>query len=117
MKNIMSLIVHWLISTASLIIVAYLIPGIEIRGLGAALIAAIVIGLVNATIGFILKILTLPLTVVTLGLFWLVINALMLQLAAALVPGFYVSGFWSAFFGAIILSLVNIVLRSLVATW
>ncbi|MGE5820599.1 MAG: phage holin family protein [Deltaproteobacteria bacterium] len=113
----MSLIVHWLISTASLIIVAYLIPGIEIRGLGAALIAAIVIGLVNATIGFILKILTLPLTVVTLGLFWLVINALMLQLAAALVPGFYVSGFWSAFFGAIILSLVNMVLRSLVATW
>lgn len=112
----MSLIVHWLISTASLIIVAYLIPGIEIRGLGAALIAAIVIGLVNATIGFILKILTLPLTVVTLGLFWLVINALMLQLAAALVPGFYVSGFWSAFFGAIILSLVNMVLRSLVAT-
>jgi putative membrane protein len=113
----MSLIVHWLISTASLIIAAYLIPGIEIRGLGAALIAAIVIGLVNATIGFILKILTLPLTVVTLGLFWLVINALMLQLAAALVPGFYVSGFWSAFFGAIILSLVNMVLRSLVATW
>ena len=113
----MGLIVHWLISTVSLIIVAYLIPGIEIRGLGAAFIAAIVIGLVNATIGFILKILTLPLTVVTLGLFWLVINALMLQLAAALVPGFYVSGFWSAFFGAIILSLVNMVLRSLVATW
>jgi putative membrane protein len=110
----MSLIVHWLISTASLIIVAYLIPGIEIRGLGPALIAPIVIGLVNATIGFILKILTLPLTVLTLGLFWLIINALMLQLAAALVPGFYVSGFWSAFFGAIILSLVNMVLRSLV---
>jgi putative membrane protein len=109
------LIVHWLISTASLIIVAYLIPGIEIRGPGAALIAPIVIGLVNATIGFILKILTLPLTVLTLGLFWFVINALMLQLAAALVPGFYVSGFWSAFFGAIILSLVNMVLRSLVA--
>ena len=110
----MSLIVHWLISTASLIIVAYLIPGIEIRGLGPALIAPIVIGLVNATIGFILKILTLPLTVLTLGLFWLIINALMLQLAAALVPGFYVSGFWSAFFGAIVLSLVNMVLRSLV---
>jgi putative membrane protein len=111
----MSLVVHWLISTASLIIVAYLIPGIEIRGLGPALIAPIVIGLVNATIGFILKILTLPLTVLTLGLFWLIINALMLQLAAALVPGFYVSGFWSAFFGAIVLSLVNMVLRSLVA--
>ena len=113
----MSLIVHWLISTASLLIVAYLIPGIEIRDLGAALIASIVIGLVNATIGFVLKILTLPLTILTLGLFWFVINALMLQLAAALVPGFYVSGFWSAFLGAIILSLVNMALRSLVAGW
>lgn len=113
----MALIVHWLISAASLVIVAYLIPGIEIRGLGTALIAPLVIGLVNATIGFILKILTLPLTVLTLGLFWLIINALMLQLAAALVPGFYVSGFWSAFFGAIILSLVNMLLRSLVGGW
>jgi putative membrane protein len=113
----MGLIVHWLISAASLVIVAYLIPGIEIRGLGTALIAPVVIGLVNATLGFILKILTLPLTVLTLGLFWFVINALMLQLAAALVPGFYVSGFWSAFLGAIILSLVNMALRSLVAGW
>lgn len=112
-----SLLLHWLLSTASLLIVAYLIPGIEIHGLGTALIAPIVIGLVNATIGFILKILTIPLTVLTLGLFWLVINALMLQLAAALVPGFYVSGFWSAFFGAIILSVVNMALRSLVTTW
>lgn len=113
----MGLIVHWLISAASLIIVAYLMPGIEIRGLGTALIAPLVIGLVNATIGFILKILTLPLTILTLGLFWLIINALMLQLAAVLVPGFYVSGFWSAFFGAIILSLVNMILRSLVSGW
>ncbi|MGE5305624.1 MAG: phage holin family protein [Alphaproteobacteria bacterium] len=111
-----SLLLHWLLSSASLLIVAYLIPGIEIRSLGTALIAPIVIGLANATIGFILKILTLPLTVLTLGLFWLVINALMLQLAAALVPGFFVSGFWSAFFGAIILSLVNMALRSLVTT-
>jgi putative membrane protein len=112
-----SLLLHWLISAASLIIAAYVIPGIEIRGLGTALIAPIVIGLVNATIGFVLKILTLPLTLLTLGLFWLIINALMLQLAAAIVPGFYVSGFWSAFFGAIILSLVSMVLRSLVANY
>ena len=112
-----SLLLHWLVSAGSLLIVAYLIPGIEIRGLGTALIAPIVIGLVNATIGFVLKILTLPLTLLTLGLFWLIINALMLQLAAAIVPGFYVSGFWSAFFGAIILSLVSMVLRSLVANY
>ena len=112
-----SLLLHWLISAASLIVVANLIPGIEIRGLGTALIAPLAIGLVNATIGFVLKILTLPLTLLTLGLFWLIINALMLQLAAAIVPGFYVSGFWSAFFGAIILSLVSMVLRSLVANY
>jgi putative membrane protein len=109
------LLLHWLISTVSLLIVAHIVPGIEVRALGPALIAPIVIGLVNATIGFILKIVTLPLTVLTLGLFWFVINALMLQLASYLVPGFIVSSFWSAFFGAIVLSLVNMILRSLIA--
>ena len=63
------LLLHWLISSASLLIVAYIFPGIEVRGLGTALIAPIVIGLVNATIGFIVKLLTLPLTILTLGLF------------------------------------------------
>jgi len=105
------LLVHWLISSASLLIVAYLFPGIEVRGLGTALIAPIVIGFLNATIGFILKIITLPLSILTLGIFWFVINALMLQLASMLVPGFIVHGFWFAFFGAIVLSLVNAILR------
>ncbi len=109
------LLLHWLISAASLMIVAYIFPGIQLRGLGAALIAPIVIGLINATIGLILKIVTFPLTILTLGLFWLIINALMLQLAAALVPGFYVTGFLSAFFGGIVLSIVSMILRSLVA--
>jgi putative membrane protein len=85
-----------------------------VDGLGAALIAPIVIGLINATLGFLLKIITLPLTLLTLGIFWLIINALMLQLAAAIVPGFYVAGFFSAFFGAIVLSIINVLLRSLV---
>jgi putative membrane protein len=105
------LLLHWLISTASLLIVAYLFPGIEIRGLGTALIAPIVIGFLNATIGFILKLITLPLSILTLGIFWFVINALMLQLASALVPGFVVQNFWAAFFGAIVLSLVSTILR------
>ena len=96
-------------------IVAYLFPGIELNGLGATLVAPIVIGLINATIGLILKVVTFPLTVLTLGIFWLIINALMLQLAAAIVPGFYVAGFWSAFFGAIVLSIVSMFLRSLLA--
>ena len=109
------LLLHWLISAVSLMIVAYLFPGIQLQGLGAALIAPIVIGLINATIGLIVKIITFPLTILTLGIFWLVINALMLQLAAALVPGFYVAGFLSAFFGAIVLSIVSMFLRSLVA--
>jgi putative membrane protein len=110
-----ALLLHWLISTASLLIVAYIFPGIQVRGLATALIAAIVIGLVNATLGFVLKILTLPLTLLTFGLFLLVINALMLQLASYLVPGFFVSGFWSAFFGAIVLSIVSMILHSLIA--
>jgi putative membrane protein len=108
------LLLHWFISAASLLIVAYLFPGIEVRGFGSALLAPVVIGLINATIGFILKIFTLPLTILTLGIFWLVINALMLQLAAALVPGFFIAGFWSAFFGAIVLSIVSTVLSALV---
>jgi putative membrane protein len=111
----LSLLLHWLISALSLMIVAYLFPGIQLQGLGAALIAPIFIGLINATIGLILKIVTFPLTILTLGIFWLVINALMLQLAAALVPGFYVAGFLSAFFGAIVLSIVSTILHSLVA--
>jgi putative membrane protein len=109
-----ALLIHWLISAVSLLIVAYILPGIEVRGFGTALIAAIVIGLINATLGLILKILTLPLTLLTFGLFLLVINALMLQLASTLVPGFFVSGFWSAFFGAIVLSLVSMILRSFI---
>jgi putative membrane protein len=77
----------------------------------AALIAALVIGFINATIGLLLKILTFPLTLLTLGLFWFVINALMLEFASALVPGFQVRGFFAAFVGAIVLSLVNMLLK------
>jgi putative membrane protein len=108
-----SLLLHWFISAASLMIVAYLFPGIRVTGLGAALLAPIVIGLVNATIGFVLKILTFPLMLLTFGIFLLVINALMLQLASVLVPGFYVADFLSAFFGAIVLSIVSMILRAL----
>ena len=110
----MMLIIHWFLSALSLLIVAHLVPGVEIRGFGTALVAAVVIGLVNATLGFILKIMTLPLTIVTFGLFLIVINAVMLMLAAALVPGFAVSGFGAALLGAIVLSLVSFVLRFLV---
>ena len=107
------LIINWLVSSLSLIIVANLVPGFEVQGLAAVLIAPIIIGLVNATVGFILKIFTFPLTLLTFGLFLLVINALMLELAAFFVPGFTVHGFFSAFFAAVLLSLVRTLLRFL----
>jgi putative membrane protein len=95
-----------------LLIVAYVLKGFELSGIGAALIAAVVIGLVNGTIGFFLKVVTLPLTILTLGLFWWVINALMLKLAAAVVPGFKINGFLPALVGALVLSVVNLILRT-----
>ena len=109
----MVVIAHWLLSALSLVIVAHIVPGFSVRGFGSALIAALVVGLVNATLGFFLKVLTLPLTFLTLGLFLIVINALMLKLAAALVPGFSVQGFLPALLGAIVLSVVSFVLKSL----
>src|SRR5712671_4347167 len=91
------LLINWLLSALSLVIVAHVIPGFQISGFAAALIASIVIGFVNGTLGLLLKILTFPLTIITLGLFWLIINALMLKVAAALVPGFRIDGFLPAF--------------------
>lgn len=108
----MPLLIRWLVTAVSLLIVAYLIPGFQVSGIKAALIAAVVIGLVNMTIGLVLKIITFPLTLLTLGLFYLVINALMLMLASQFVDGFKLSGFWAAFFGGIVLSIVSSVLDS-----
>ncbi len=110
----MRLLVNWLLSAVSLLIVSRLVPGFHVNGFVAALIAAVVIGLVNATIGLFLKFITFPLAFLTLGIFWLVINALMLMLASKLLsPDFVVTGFWPAFIGAIVLSLINIVLKAL----
>ena len=110
----MRLLVNWLLSAIALLIVSYFMPGFHVSGFGAALIAALVIGLVNATLGLFLKIITLPLTVLTLGIFWWVINALMLMFASAILrPSFIVSGFLPAFLGAIVLSLVNAILKAL----
>jgi len=105
------LLVHWLLSAVCLLLVARVVPGIIVTGLGTALIAAVVIGLVNGTVGALLKLLTLPLSILTFGIFWLVINALMLKFAAVFVPGFEVRGFLPAFWGGIILSLLNLVVR------
>ncbi len=110
----MRLLLHWILSAVAVWIVAKTVPGISVSGPTAALIAALVIGLVNATLGLLLKILTFPLTILTLGLFWFVINAIMLELAASLVRGFQVRTFFAAFVGAIVLSIVSSILQWLV---
>ncbi|MFI5113544.1 MAG: phage holin family protein [Terriglobales bacterium] len=110
----MRLLLNWLLSALAVWIVAHFVPGISVSGPTAALIAALAIGFINATVGALLKILTFPLTVLTLGLFWFVINAAMLKLAAVLVPGFEVHGFFAAFVGAIVLSVVSSLLHWLI---
>src|SRR5262252_2161211 len=110
----MRLLLNWVLSALAVWIVAHVVPGISVSGPMAALIAALAIGFVNATIGLVVKILTFPLTLLTLGLFWLVINAVMLKLASVLVPGFEVRGFLAAFLGAVLLSLVSSLLHWLV---
>lgn len=105
------ILAHWVLSALCLLLVAHFVPGFVVNGFGTALIAAVVIGLVNGTLGIILKIITFPLTILTFGIFWLLINALMLEVAAAVVPGFTVVGLWPAFWGGLILSLMNLTVR------
>jgi len=109
----MKLLLNWLLSAVALLIVSNLVSGFYVSSIVAALIAAVVIGFVNATLGLFLKVITFPLTIVTFGVFWIVINALMLEFASAFVPGFVITGFAPAFIGAIVLSVVNLVFRSL----
>jgi putative membrane protein len=107
----MRMIVNWVLSALALLVVTYIVPGFHVSGIVAALIAAVVIGLLNATLGVFLKVITFPLTVVTLGIFWFVVNAIVLKLATAVVPGFNIIGFWPAFVGAIVLALINMLFR------
>ena len=107
-------LVDWLLSAVGLLIVARLISGFRVDSFGAAFLAALVIGLINATLGVLLKVLTFPLTIITFGLFLFVINALMLRLASSIVPGFHVDSFGPAFLAAIILAVLNTVMRHLV---
>ncbi len=105
------LLVKWILSAVLLLVVAHFVPGFTVTNLTAALIAAVVIGLVNGTLGVFLKIVTLPLTFLTFGIFLLVINALMLMVASAIVPGFHVAGFLPAFWGGILLSILHLLVH------
>jgi putative membrane protein len=108
----MKLLTKWLLSAAALLLVAYLYQGVEVRSFTAALIAAFVIGLLNAVVRPVLVILTLPVTVLTLGLFLFVINALMFWAAASLLDGFEVRGFTAALIGSLIYSVIGMVIES-----
>jgi putative membrane protein len=103
----MNLLIAWLVNTLSLIAVAYLMPSIKVADFTTALIAALVLGLVNAIIRPVLVLLTLPVTLLTLGLFIFVINGLLFWFVGSFVKGFVVEGFWAGFLGAIIFSLIS----------
>lgn len=102
----MKLFFHWLVATLAILIAAYIVPNVSVTFI-AALIAAIVLGALNLFIRPILLVLTLPINILTLGLFSLVINALLVMLASYLVPGFIVGGFWAALLFALVLSVTN----------
>ncbi|MBI5569098.1 MAG: phage holin family protein [Desulfomonile tiedjei] len=107
------LLVSWLVATIAILIAAHIIPGIRVSDLGAALIGAAILGIVNAVIKPILIVLTLPITLLTLGLFLFVINALMLLLAGSVIHGFQVAGFWPALLGSLVVSVVSYLASSL----
>ena len=104
-------ILHWIVSAAALAIVCYVVPGIHVESVAAVFIVALVLGIVNATIGLFLKVITFPLTILTFGVFWFIINAAMIELVSHIVKGFYVSSFAAAFVGAIVLAVVNTILK------
>src|SRR5882672_4287496 len=110
----MRLLIVWLINTVALVAVAYLLPGVSVASFASALVAALILGLVNTVIRPILILLTLPATILTLGLFIFVINGLLFWFVGSFVEGFVVGGFWAGFFGAIVYSILSWLLSALV---
>jgi putative membrane protein len=109
----MRLLVLWIVNAATLMALPYVVPSIQVASVGAAFLAALVLGLINAVLRPILILLTLPVTLLTLGLFIFVINAALFQLVGTLIEGFAVGGFWSALLGSIVYSIISWVLSSL----
>ena len=101
------MLVRWIMSVVFLYVLSFLFSGVEISTVFAAVVAAAVLGIISATVKPLLQIISIPITFLTLGFFYLVVNGLMLWLVSAIVPGFHISGFWTAFFAAIVLSLLN----------
>lgn len=110
----MRILLVWLVNTLALIAVAYLMPSISVASFGSALVAALILGLVNAVIRPVLFVLTLPVTVLTLGLFIFILNGLLFWFVGSFIEGFEVRGFWSGVLGAILFSIVSWALSALV---
>ena len=108
------ILIRWLILTVAILSAAYLLDGMEVRGFISAFFAAAVLGILNAVLRPVLIILTLPLNILSLGLFTFVINAFLLKMASGVIPGFEVHGFWPALSGSLIISLVSWLLSSLI---
>lgn len=111
----MRFLLRVLLNAAAVLVAAWMVPGVVVTGPGAAIVAGLLLGVVNALVRPVLLLLTLPFTLLTLGLFIFVVNAICFALTAALVPGFQVSGFVAALFGSIVVSLVSWCLSSLLA--
>jgi putative membrane protein len=111
----MGILIRWVILTVSIIIASYLLEGIHISGFFSAFFAAAALGILNALFRPILLILTLPINVLTLGLFTFIINALMLKTASGIIPGFEVHGFWTAVIGSLIISVISWLLNSFIS--
>jgi putative membrane protein len=102
------LLAKWLLHSLALVITAKLVPGFVVTSLSAAVIAALVVGLLNVTLGALLKLLTLPMAILSLGLFFLIVNAFILKLASGVVPGFYVQTWGAALVGALVLAVLHV---------
>lgn len=111
----MKRILNWLLSAAALLGVAYVYPGVAVASFGAAMLAALVIGLLNVLLRPILILLTLPVTVLTLGLFLFIVNALVFWAASGLMPGFHINGFWAALLGSLIYSALGLCIDAVIS--
>ena len=110
----MTLLLVWILNAVALLVVAYVLPGIVVASFGSAMLAALVLGLINSLAKPVLILLTLPITIITLGLFLIVLNALMFWFAGSVLKGFQVNGFWWAVGGAILYSLISGFLSNLI---
>jgi putative membrane protein len=114
LEKVMGILVNWIVTTLAIILSAYLLSGVTVRNISAALVAAVVLGLINAIVRPILIVLTLPLTILTFGLFIFILNAVLVLFASAIVPGFEVKNFWWALLFSLLFSIISTVIHSII---